>query len=313
MDQFDTAWANAAGADAIGPFAVNAPDTKQIRARFLCPIPQHYVGLCLNRQYTPQSFWTDVIGQVRQDQATQDCMVLVNWARVASTYGTPGGNGQPVIPLVTVGGLRIPLADDQLAARSWSWVLEDLPALGQTSTTLEQQFLQQNAVLGNLLQQQVDNAEAARQADKALKDFSTVYPQAAIEIQMLCECGTEDALPPIWKVLANTKKKEAVLAVSQFVDARAAVSFWVAPVITPELVEHIYTFKAGAPDVDDTIMAGYSLFLLTTGSPKANTQARDRSVVYSLLHGGQVVPTLDQLQAIVSTAPQIAKTLIALE
>jgi hypothetical protein len=312
IDHMDTAWTNAAGADAMGPFVVNDPDTEQIRARFLCPVPQRYVGLCLNRRYTPHSFWTDVIGQVRQDQATQDCQVLVNWARVASLYGPPGGNGQPTVPLVTAGGLRIPLADDQLAARSWSWVLEDLPALGRTGTTLEQQFLQQNAVLGNLLQQQVDNAEAARVADKALKEFSTVYPQAAVDIQMLCECATEAALPPIWKVLANTKKKEAVLAISQFVDARAAVSFRVAPVITPELVERIYTFKAGAPDVDD-ITAGYSLFLLTTGSPEANTQARDRSVVYSMLHGGQVAPTLDQLEALVSTAPQMAKTLIALE
>jgi hypothetical protein len=206
----------------------------------------------------------------------------------------------------------MPLADDQLAARRWAWVLEDLPALGRTSTTLEQQFLQQNAVLGNLLQQQVDNAEAARQADKALKDFSSVYPQAAVELQMLCECATEEMLPPIWKILANSKKKEAVLAVSQLVDARAAVSFRVAPVVTPELVERIYTFKAGAPDVDD-ITAGYSLFLLTTGSPEANTQARERSVVYGMLHGGHVAPTLDQLKAIVSTAPQMAKTLIALE
>jgi hypothetical protein len=96
------------------------------------------------------------------------------------------------------------------------------------------------------------------------------------------------------------------------VDARAAVSFHVAPVIMPELVERIYTFKAGAPDVDD-ITAGYSLFLLTTGSPEANTQARERAMVYGMLHGGHVAPTLDQLKAIVLTAPQMAKSLIALE
>jgi hypothetical protein len=80
MDHMDAAWTNAAGADAIGPFVVNQTNTEQIRAWFLCPIPQHYVGLCLNRWYTPHAFWTDVIGQVRQDQATHDCMVLVNWA-----------------------------------------------------------------------------------------------------------------------------------------------------------------------------------------------------------------------------------------
>jgi hypothetical protein len=42
--------------------------------------------------------------------------------------------------------LRVPLTDDQLAVRSWTWVLEDLPALGQMGTTLERQFLQYSAI-----------------------------------------------------------------------------------------------------------------------------------------------------------------------
>jgi hypothetical protein len=314
LDDMDDTWTNANGADAVGPFAANDPNTEQVRARLLCPIPQRYVGLCVNRTYTPQSFWTDVIGQVRQDQLTVDCNVLVNWACVASTYGPPDAAGQPTVPLAVVDGLRVPLADEQLAARRWNWVVEDLPALGHTGTTLERQFLQQNAVFGNLLQQQVDNAQAARAADKAPKEFSDIYPQAAVEIQMLCEAATEAGLPPIWKLLANLKKKEAVGAVSQLIEARAREvdSYKVAPLVTPELLERIYSFKAGSADVDD-ITGGFSLFLLSTGSPEANTQARERSVVYGMLHGGQVAPSLDQLREIVTTAPQMARTLIGLE
>jgi hypothetical protein len=210
--------------------------------------------------------------------------------------------------------LRVPLADDRLAARSWTWVLEDLPALGRMGTTLERQFLQQNAVLGNLLQQQVDNANAAWQADRAPKTFSSVYPQAAIELQLLCEAATDEALPPIWTVLANVKKKEAVVAVSQLLEERARNqdSFRVAPVVMPELLERIYSFKSGAPDVDD-ITAGFSLFLLLTGSPEANTKAREGAVVYGMMYGGQVAPSLDQLREIVATAPNMAHTLISLE
>jgi hypothetical protein len=314
LHQMDAAWTAAAGADALGPFLANDPETEQLRARFLCPVPQRYVSLCVNRSYTPGSFWTDVIGQIRQDQATQDCHVLVNWARVASTYGLVNAADDPTVPLATAGGLRVPLADDQLAARRWSWVLADLPALGRTGSTLERQFLQQNAVLSGLLQRQVDDAAAARQAAVAPKEFSSVYPQAAAEIQMLCEAATEDALPPIWRVLANVKKKEAVVAVSQLLNSRAreADSFRVAPVVTPELLERIWAFKAGTEDVDD-ITAGFSLFLLITGSPEATTQARDRAVVYGLLQGGHVAPSLDQLRDIIAGAPQMARTLIALE
>jgi hypothetical protein len=179
---------------------------------------------------------------------------------------------------------------------------------------LERQFLQQNAVFGNLLQQQVENAQAARAVDKTPKEFSDVYPQAAVEIQMLCEAATEANLPPIWKLLANLKKKEVVMAVSQLIEARAwdVDSYKVAPVVTPELLERIYSFKAGSVDVDD-ITTGFSLFLLSTGSPKANTQARERSVVYRMLHGGQVAPSLDQLREIMTTAPQMARILIGLE
>jgi hypothetical protein len=172
-----------------------------------------------------------------------DCNDLENWARVPSTYGPPDATGQPTFPLAVDGGLRVPLADEQLAARRWNWVVEDLPALGHTGTTLEQQFLQQNAVFGNLLQQQVENAQAAHAADKPPKEFSDIYPQAVVEIQMLCEAATEANLPPTWKLLANLKKKEAVMAVSQLIEARVrdVDSYKVAPVVTPELLERIYS------------------------------------------------------------------------
>jgi hypothetical protein len=116
------------------------------------------------------------------------------------------------------------------------------------------------------------------------------------------------------EIAGKCKKKEAVVAVSQLVEewARGADSFHVAPVVTPELLECIYAFKASSPDVND-VTAGFSLFLLSTGLPEASTKARERSVVYGMLHGGQVAPSLDQLWKIVATAPQMACTLIVLE
>jgi hypothetical protein len=93
---------------------------------------------------------------------------------------------------------------------------------------------------------------------------------------MLCEAATEAALPPIWKILANTKKKEVVIAVSQLLEERArqADSFHVAPMVTPELLERIFAFKSSTPDVDN-ITAGFLLFLLITGLAETTTQARD--------------------------------------
>jgi hypothetical protein len=63
-------------------------------------------------------------------------------------------------------------------------------------------------MLGNLLQQQVHDANAAQQADRAPKTFSIVYPQAAIELQLLCEAVTEEALPPIWLFLLTSRRRK---------------------------------------------------------------------------------------------------------
>jgi hypothetical protein len=109
LDNMDDVWMNVNGADAIGLYVANDPNTEQLRACFLCPIPQRSVGLCVNCSYMPQSFWTNVVGQVWQDQLTINCNVLINWARVASTYGPPNAT--------VVVGLRVPLANKQLVAR----------------------------------------------------------------------------------------------------------------------------------------------------------------------------------------------------
>jgi hypothetical protein len=70
LNNMDASWTTAAGANALGPYLANNPKTEQLHARFLCPVPQRYVALCINWSYTPYSFWMDVIGQIHQDQST---------------------------------------------------------------------------------------------------------------------------------------------------------------------------------------------------------------------------------------------------
>jgi hypothetical protein len=80
-------------------------------------------------------------------------------------------------------------------------------------------------------------------------------------------------------------------------------------VVTPEIIENIYAFKAGAQDVDD-LTAGFSpFFLFVTGSLAATTLARARTVTYSHLHGGHVAPSLDQIREIITVAHRRWRTL----
>jgi hypothetical protein len=111
LAEMDAAWLATAGADTVGPLAANSLGTEQLRARCLCTIPQHYVSLCLGQNFTPHRFWTDLIGQVWQDGLVADCVILVDWARVASTLGPVDANGDPTVPLV-IDELWVPLTDD---------------------------------------------------------------------------------------------------------------------------------------------------------------------------------------------------------
>jgi hypothetical protein len=131
---------------------------------------------------------------------------------------------------------------------------------------------------------------------------------------MICGAQTAAALPPLLKVLANTKKKDAAMVIQQALDARARMldSTRVSPVVTPEIVECAYQFTPGARDPDD-LMTGFNPFLFHNGSAKSATLARARTITYSHLHGGNVAPTLDQIRELVTSAPNMAQSLTALE
>jgi hypothetical protein len=63
----------------------------------------------------------------------------------------------------------------------------------------------------------------------------------------------------------------------------------------------------------DDLTAGFNPFLFLTGSLEATTLARQRTVTYSHLHWGLVAPTLDQIRELVTSAPNMANSLTALE
>ncbi len=81
--------------------------------------------------------------------------------------------------------------------------------------------------------------------------------------------------------------------------------------ITPEIIDRIYSFQLGPADVDD-ITAGLFIFLIVTGTSEANAQNRARVHVWELLQAGQTTATVDQLRELVPSAPQMARTLLSL-
>ena len=309
-------WAAAAGVDMLGPYAVNAADTELIRARYAVPIPKPYVEFCLVRgTFTPRTFWTDVISQVLLDNRAADCAVLVDWARVVSTYGAADQAGNPTIPLGAGNRLRVPLADDALKQAVWQWTIADIPKLAQQVSPIEAQFLQQNLTLNQMFQRQVDDAAAARAAAAAPKSVGTVYPQAVGMLTNMCGVGTEAALPPFWQRMANCKKKEGINVLQAMLHDRAETpgAFPHVPVVTPEVYDAISEFRFGSTNMDD-LLAGLNPFVISNGADADEAQYdRQRSANYITMFMGNAAPTLGEVQELRACAPRMCHTTNDLE
>lgn len=122
----------------------------------------------------------------------------------------------------------------------------------------------------------IGQQEATRHAGNcADKELTQVYPQASVEIQMLCEAAMYADLLPIYKILAMGGRLHPCC-----------------PLGYPRAARMRLRLEGRSPaDVND-LTAGFSLLLFIAGSTEATTQAPDQTVVYSLLHGGHVAPSL---------------------
>jgi len=316
MAGFTAAWSANEGADCVGPYQDNDPDTEMVRTRFFAPVPKEYASVVIRRgRFTPEELWTELGALILADNRGQMCAPLLKWIRIAGTYSGPSEapGDAPMPPTNTVVPLTAPLSDAQLQLRLWGWLTADLPALAhRTGTTTGAMTATLDAMRAEFARQRED-ASAARVASKLPKTMSAKYPEASDGLRRLCEVASDEDLPPFWRTYATLSKKEGIFALSQALDQRAANdgSAGHAPIATPALFERISQFSFGTRDVDN-LTAGLSPFLVCTGLNQDAAHARDQAVIYQLVYAGSAAPTLDQLRQLVSSAPSMPATMLGL-
>jgi hypothetical protein len=122
-------------------------------------------------------------------------------------------------------------------------------------------------------------------------------------------------MPVFWTRLANCHKKEATFVLTEALSNRAdsLESCGTAPIVTPNLVEMIYSLRFGSLDIDD-LTSGLSPFcIITAGQQDLAADARKRSNVYSMVQAGHAAPTLSQLSELVPFGAHMSETLLAQE
>jgi hypothetical protein len=162
----------------VGPFDEDDPFTESVRTQFFTPVPKDYIPLVMGQpHWTPRQLWVALGGQIATDRPNIPCAPLLKWLGLASTLTTgasgntlttgASGNAASGPPVVSVDPLEVPLANEWLNRRVWSWVLSDLPALahriGGTASVMTDSFVAMTMEFAK----QREDAAAAQIAAKA--------------------------------------------------------------------------------------------------------------------------------------------------
>jgi hypothetical protein len=299
----------------VGPFDEDDPFTELVRARFFTPVPKAYIPLVMGQpHWTPRQLWVALAGQIAADGRNIPCAPLLKWLRLASTVTAgAGGNAPAAPPVISVDPLEVPLADEWLNRRVWSWVSSDLPALAHRTGGAASVMTDSLVALTMEFAKQREDAAAARSAAKAPKTMSEKYPEATEGLCRICEVTTDAELPPFWAVFASCNKKEGLFALQQALDLRGSQSGSAGqvPVASPVLFERISNFAFHSRNVDD-LTSGLSPFLMCAGLGSEANAARNNASVYQMMYSGAAAPAIDQLLPLITSAPNMPTSMLGL-
>jgi len=261
-------WTAAQGADCLGPFDANAPNTEEVRTRFMMAIPPAYAEFVMQCQkFMLRQLTTDLVPLIEANNHMQACRPLLDWIRVASTYRpivAPAVN--PTLPATHGIVLELPLSDTLLQNRQWDWVSLDLPSLCERTGGVMAAYNASMLTLTNELTQRRQEEAARAAAAAAPKQPAHKFPKMVTTFVRLCEVPTQQQLPPLYTRLANAGKQEVLSSIQALAEDRAGQqgSSGLAPIITPTILQWILYGLFGSVNADD-IVGGLLIFLMMLG------------------------------------------------
>jgi len=85
--EMTNSWTAAQGADCLGPFDANDPNTEEVCTRFVMAVPPVYAEFVMQRQkFTLRQLTTNLVPLIEANNHMQSCQPLLDWIRVARTY-----------------------------------------------------------------------------------------------------------------------------------------------------------------------------------------------------------------------------------
>ena len=301
-----TALLAAAPGGTLGPFNPGDPDTEVINTRRAVPVPHAYVPLVTFRVLTPSEAWHQIGGQIIADNREHDCLIFLNFLRVATVVQRAVIRNQPNQPPATahIVPFSVPM-DGPILQHIHRKLSVFLPALflPQQPPDGALQWAQATATIANGFQTLRADRVLEREADAAPKSFTKAFPAQVAGMHRLCQSDNNDNfLPAFWRFYATAKGKKAtvVSALTNYVTtrARAEDSSQVLPILSTSLLTNIMEFQLGAVDLEN-ITQGISPFLMCPEGYAKEKEVSYLTHTYLMFQGDDNKPTLEESATLV--------------
>lgn len=193
--------------EVFGPFTAADADVTAVNTRTLIMVPNRYVLPFLSQGMTPKAAYQALQGMVQQDHNEVACGPLIDWLRATlvrcGALQTPRTCSKPLATPTFVQ----PQDQQAFSVYHLGIVHVDFPQLNPTmphnSAVLIAQGLTALTAEQRLAREEAQQQRASRSAAKSPSDFFGVQLD---RLMRWCQVANEADLPPIYDLLANTKK-----------------------------------------------------------------------------------------------------------
>lgn len=246
-----------------GPFAAGEPDVNPITTRGLIIVPNKYVAPFLTTGLRPKEAYRAIRGMVQRDANEVACAELLDWLRVAMTKRAPGQPPRTCQPPLASPVFASPEDQQAFAAYRLDIMHRDLPSTQPGVHTNSAALIAQGiTALTNEQRQTRQEAEQQRLARDAPKTAADYFGVLLERVMRWCQVASERDLPPIYDVLANTKKGKVRIVLQTAVeDALTNLRYLEDFPLSPPLATKIVELKWHSPLKDD-FTVGLNIFCL---------------------------------------------------
>jgi hypothetical protein len=272
------------------------PNTEPITTRNYMGVPNQYVELVMSKpSRTPSEFWHEVCERIIADGEAVDCVPLIDWGRVVSTYATPNVNllhGHQPTPV---------LPDAAFRKRLTAKVDKELPVVSVAP-------VQAAAAFPADASQAITNLCALQAASLKPKTLKVAMTYLFNVVARFIGSTDSSKLPPYWVQYAATGKSDRINLLASALREQAESStgnkVWAHP--TPALGD-VITTGAFAVRSSLDLMAGLTIFHINT-SPDGSADAQKLAFLFENLHSGNVAPSLGEIHELKATKACIPST-----